>query len=73
MQNNLKLRQDDCQEISKLKCQVTETKINMKDIYDTNEYEAGILENENKKHMGEAIVINHKVKLGNCSQVPARR
>ena len=46
--NELKMRQDDCKEIFKLRCQVKGTRIHMRGIYDNHECEGCGQENDNK-------------------------
>ena len=55
--NGNNIKQDDCQLIFKLRCRVTDTKMNMKGIYDTYECEACGKESESQEHILQCNVI----------------
>ena len=55
--NESNMKQEDSQLIFKLRSQVTETKINMKGLYDTHECRACGYESENQKHIYECKIL----------------
>ena len=57
MPNNLKIMKEDGQMIFKLRCRVTETKINMKGMYDEHDCRVGGKISENQEHIIQCDVI----------------
>ena len=65
-----KMNIEDCQNIFKMRCRVTKTKINMKQMYDTYECRGCKLEPESDKHVLQCKTILKMNKDYKCIDIP---
>ena len=73
MASNKQMKIEDCQNIFKMRCRVTKTKLNMRKMYFTHECRACKLESESDEHVTRCTVISNMNKELKSIKMPEYR